>query len=151
MVYNLILQPSHFTWEKLNFEKQRRSLAVVILNSKPFRIVWLSITISEIGLWTCGYKYSRFKNEHLYTIGFLTKFSSHMLQDFDGEKHDNLGENLMKIGWIVSEIFIVFSDFPTDPVSTGKIRSKLCGNLRSCSKLSIDPSTFIIIFKQLSN
>ena len=42
----------------------------------------------------------------------------------------------MKVGWMVSEIFNVFS-FPVDTFSTWKMETKLYGNLYPCPYFNI--------------
>ena len=67
------------------------------------------------------------------------QFLGHLLQELDGQTQcDHFGENFMKISWMMSKIFTVFSDFPGDTFSTWKMETKLCDNLHSCRSLLKD-------------
>ena len=51
---------------------------------------------------------------------------------------DDSGENLLKTGWMVSEIFNMFSVFPGDTFSNCKMETKLCDKFHYCHTLFIE-------------
>ena len=67
-------------------------------------------------------------------------FQGHLLQALDGQTQcDHFGENIIKIGGIVSETFNNFPVFLSDTFSTWKMETKLCSNLLcSCLTLFVD-------------
>ena len=67
------------------------------------------------------------------------EFSRSPLQELDGQMPcDHFVENLMKIGWMVSEIFNVFFCFPGHTFFTWKMETKSYGNLRSCRTFFVE-------------
>ena len=87
-----------------------------------------------------------FKKYSCYKMKILINY---MLQNLMTGQCNHFGENLMKICWMVSEIFNAFLFFHVT-FSTWKIEIKLCGKLHWCHILYIDldSNTLIIICKK---
>ena len=102
-------------------------------NSDIRQIIWLAYLLppASFDVWSFFKEIFALQKWDLKKIDIYLHFQGQLWQELDDQTQcDHFGENFMKIGWMVLEIFNVFFIFPCD-IFNLEMETKLFGKLHS--------------------